>query len=149
MNDLEKVDVFSNLPKVSNINCPVFLIHGIQDEVIPHTQSVELMNKIKYVFEWFPNRGNHSNITVKYRSKFYAKVKLFLEHLVYFKKQQNKSDLDITDESNLDTTKITINGFRNRTKIIKCEENYIQSERKNDKSNFSPIRSIILFIKNT
>ena len=38
----------------------------------------DMVNKIKYVYEWFPNRGTHSNITTQYRSKFYAKIKLYL-----------------------------------------------------------------------
>ena len=81
--------IFCNLSKVSEISCPVFLIHGLQDEVIPSGQSLEMMTKIKNSIEWFPKRGNHSNITVKYRSKFLSEVRQFLDQLNY--SQQSNS----------------------------------------------------------
>jgi hypothetical protein len=140
--ELEKIDVFCNLGKVSDISCPVFLIHGMQDDVIPQTQSFEMMKKIKYVYEWFPTRGNHFNITTKYRSKFYIKLKLFLEHLKYNKNKNSRCELDFSDDCNLDNTKITLNCTRPvKIKNIKCEENYIFTERKPDEMKQSPIRS--------
>lgn len=138
MEALEKMDVFCNLSKVENIRCPVFLIHGVLDDVIPHVQSLEMVNKIKYVYEWFPNRGTHSNITTQYRSKFYAKIKLFLEHLNYFRKNETKSFTSFEDEAIEGMKNISLNENRKKIKNIKCEENYIKCEKKIDKLESSP-----------
>ncbi len=115
--ELEKIDCFCNIGKVSEIKCPIFLIHGKQDEVIPYEQSLEMMKKMKYVYEWFPQRGNHTNIISKYRSKFYSKVKLFLDHLNYTNKSKSKTH----GEKSENISKVSINGLMKVT----CEENYM------------------------
>lgn len=62
---------------VNCINCPVFLIHGKKDNLISHVNSINLGIKIKNKLEWYPKSGDH-NIIVKYRAKFYNKLKFFL-----------------------------------------------------------------------
>ena len=136
-NDLEKIDVFCNLSKVREINCPVFLIHGKKDDIIPHNQSIEMLKKIKHVYEWFPSNGNHNNITSKYRAKFYLKVKLFIEFLEYNKQnKRRKKELfnDPIQDSNGPSSRNMINIYT-RTKQIKCEENYIKTEGNYDNYN--------------
>ena len=148
MDDLEKIDVFCNLSKVENIRCPVFLIHGVQDDIIPHSQSIEMINKIKYVYDWFPNRGTHQNITTHYRYKFYAKIKLFIEHLKYFKKNESGSDSDFIEDSVLEKKKISVDGNKKKLKNVKYEENYMQCEKKQQQfDNSSPVESKILNFK--
>jgi pimeloyl-ACP methyl ester carboxylesterase len=157
--DYEKADVFCNLSKVHNITCPVLLIHGMQDDVIPQTQSEELLNRIKHVFEWFPRRGSHSNILTKYRTKFYAKVKLFLEHVEYSKNNVGSCNFDnyengivtknsagnLLEKHNENSKKI--NSISKTTNIIlkknyiKCEENF---NRESTSLMSSPIKSKII-----
>lgn len=143
--DLEKIDVFCNLSKVSSINCPVFLIHGMQDEVIPQSQSKDMMNKIKCVYEWFPRAGTHTNILVKYRYKFYSKVKLFIDHLNYTGSAKKKF---LADSGNKNDTVNTSDGaviYGRNTKRIKCDDDYIKCEFDGNGINYrrlsSPIRS--------
>jgi hypothetical protein len=120
--ELQKIDVFCNLSKVSEINCPVFIIHGMLDDVIPHTQSIEMVTKIKYVYDWFPNHGTHNNILYKYRAKFYSKVSSYLEYLSH--KDTTKSKDDVMDFDEQEKFKISINTHR-KDKKINYEENYM------------------------
>lgn len=115
--ELEKYDMFCNLTKAANIKCPVFLIHGGNDEVLPQDHSLQMMKKIKFVYEWFPPRGTHNNILTKYRGKFYSKIKLFFEHLKYNNPQTSASDIE--------QSRISLK------KGIKCEENYLLTEKEN------------------
>ena len=87
---LEKIDVFCNLKKITEVNCPIFLIHGKKDEIIPFSQSEEMAKYIKIKHEWYPKNGDHGNILTKYRSKFFTKCKIFIENLIYF---ENKNTL--------------------------------------------------------
>jgi hypothetical protein len=90
--ELEKIDVFCNHGKASEIACPVFIIHGQKDEVIPIEQVKEMGKRIKTVNEWFPSMGTHNNIFNKFRNKFVTKVKLFIEYLNYY--QQKLGNVD-------------------------------------------------------
>ena len=38
---------FENIEKIKNVNCPILLIHGLLDKLIPYKQSVELRSKVK------------------------------------------------------------------------------------------------------
>lgn len=77
----EICDVFNNFNKINDVECPIFLIHGQLDDLIPYEQSIEMAKNIKKLYEWYPTHGDHNNILVKYRSKFIQKTNLFLEHL--------------------------------------------------------------------
>jgi hypothetical protein len=98
-------DVFHRLPEVK---CPVLLVHGRQDEVTPFQRSADIINKIRYAFEWFPTKGTHNNLITKYRSKFLGKVKFFLEHLNYHsqKSTENMNSNEGTDISRVTDVKL-------------------------------------------
>jgi hypothetical protein len=84
-----KLDIFDSLAEVK---CPTLLIHGKQDQLTPFKKSSEMIEKIKYAFEWFPSKGTHNNLTTKFRTKLLGKIKFFLEHLNY---QTQKKQIDI------------------------------------------------------
>jgi hypothetical protein len=86
--DLDKIDVFCNIRKVIDISCPIFLVHGQKDEVIPIEQSIEMAKFIKNSYEWHPRNGDHSNIFSKYRTKFFQKCKFFFDYLSYYNNKQ-------------------------------------------------------------
>jgi len=90
--ELEKIDVFCNLEKASEILCPVLIIHGQKDKVIPINQCEELCNKIKNVYKWYPNNGTHSNILTEYRMKFYSQMKYFLDSITLFNVNKDEND---------------------------------------------------------
>lgn len=88
--DLDSIDVFCNNSKIKNIDCPIFLIHGQKDEVIPFKTIKEMTIEIPELYEWFPKHGNHSNILTRYRSKFFQKMKFFIDYIEYNKKNEIK-----------------------------------------------------------
>lgn len=90
--DLDKIDVFCNIRKVVDISCPIFLVHGHRDEVIPIEQSIEMAKFIKNSYEWHPRHGDHSNIFTKYRTKFFQKCKFFFDYISYHNKQRVSSN---------------------------------------------------------
>jgi surfactin synthase thioesterase subunit len=90
--DLEKIDVFSNIKKISDVSCPIFMIHGQKDEIIPIEQSIELAKYIKHPYEWHPRKGDHSNILTEYRTKFFQKCKFFFEYLNFFNKNKKQEE---------------------------------------------------------
>lgn len=54
-----------------NVTCPVLLIHG-QANKIAHYSLIQAFAKLlKTVDEWYPSNGSYSNITIRYRRKFY------------------------------------------------------------------------------
>jgi hypothetical protein len=91
LKELEKVDVFCNISKILDISCPIFLIHGKKDQIIPVTQSNEMAKYMKIVIEWHPRNGDHSNILTFYRTKFFQKLKYFLDYLNYFEVRESSS----------------------------------------------------------
>ncbi len=86
---LEKFDVFCNIKKIQEVNCPVFIIHGKKDDIIPVSQSEEMLKYVKIHYEWFPKNGDHINILTKYRMKFITKCKIFLNNLSCFERKKN------------------------------------------------------------
>jgi hypothetical protein len=101
--DLEKYDFFNNISKIGEINCPILVIHGQKDEIIPYSQGVEICKKIKLLSKWFPSKGTHNNIFTKNRSKFYMKLQLFFDHLqIYNRKTVIEYDQVNTKEAKLD-----------------------------------------------
>ena len=87
---LEKHDVFCNIKKIREVICPIFLIHGKKDDIIPFNNCEQMAKYIKIKHEWYPKNGDHCNILTKYRTKFYSKLKTFLNKLEYLDNKQYK-----------------------------------------------------------
>lgn len=87
-----KRDIFCNISKAPDIKAPVFLIHGMKDNVIPIKQSRNLAKKMKRVIEWYPSQGDHSNIISNYRSAFFSQIRDFLENLLHYSHSLKRID---------------------------------------------------------
>jgi hypothetical protein len=111
--ELDKYDCFCNLNKVKEVYCPIFIIHGLKDEVIPHKQSIEMSARIRFLYQWYPRHGNHNNILFLYRYKFFTKLKIFFEHIKHFYTKKNKFDID--------SSKVTKFNYN-------LQENYLENE---------------------
>ena len=56
-------DMFPNIDRMKNINCPVLVIHSIKDEVVPIYHGEKLYEASKYKFEpFFVDWTNHNNV---------------------------------------------------------------------------------------
>lgn len=115
--ELEKIDIFCNIGKISDINSPIFLIHGQADDTIPISHSYEILKKVKNANTWFPKRADHDNIFCKYRRKFYEKLNVFLEKVEIFHTEINKTSYIQSEEdlANLDSDDLFINKRFNRS----------------------------------
>ena len=117
--ELEKIDIFCNIGKISEINSPIFLIHGQSDKTIPISHSYEILKKVKNANTWFPKKADHNNIFCKYRRKFYEKLSVFLEKVEIFHTENNKISYLPSEENlaNSDTDDLYINNQDNINNI--------------------------------
>jgi hypothetical protein len=110
-NEYEKIDVFPNFIRISEIHCPIFLIHGHRDNMIPVKQVIEMGKSIRALYQWYPSDGDHNNILIKYRCKFFTKCKMFFDYVKFFKNSQN-----------------TNKSFSSKNLSFRFEESYIAYE---------------------
>jgi len=97
--DFNKEDILFG--KISEISCPIFLIHGQEDKKIPISQSFEIFQKVKNANTWFPKKGDHYNIFTTYRRKFYEKFQIFFDKVGIFHCQERRSTTFLTDDLNI------------------------------------------------
>ncbi|KAH8738835.1 hypothetical protein FG386_002290 [Cryptosporidium ryanae] len=72
-------DAFKNLDKIQKVNCPVFVIHGTGDTIIPFNHGEMLYKLAPNKFTpWFVNGANHCNIEVNWRGELVVRIKRFL-----------------------------------------------------------------------
>ena len=112
--DLNRIDFFSNCSKITEISCPIFLIHGTKDEIIPIQQVIKMGRSIRKLYQWYPSKGDHNNIITKYRKKFYTKCKMFFDYI------------KILSQGNDTYYQTNANSSRNIS--FKIEESYMDSE---------------------
>lgn len=78
-------DVFANIDKVKRVCCPVFIIHGTRDEIVPvwHGQGLYeacVKRGIAHKPHWIPG-GDHNNIESQAGDIFFDELAKFLQHL--------------------------------------------------------------------
>ena len=87
------IDKFPNIDRVKNIDCPVFIIHGRRDEVVPfyHAEEMYAASKVKYPPYYVENAG-HNNVE-KYAPDYLKRIKQFLDDVdVFVKMRQEASE---------------------------------------------------------
>lgn len=143
-----KLSTVNSNYNVNDIACPVFLIHGQKDNIIPVSHSHELSEEIKYSgksYCWFPKKGTHYNIMYDLRRKFYRKFMYFLDLIERFHKQINenlmfKSDLNIKPISHISNVSIgkprEENYIANKNQYNNNKELESSSFEGNNSSNF-------------
>lgn len=78
-------DIIANIDKVSQMSCPVFIIHGTRDEIVPcwHGQALyEACAKKDIAFDphWVEG-ADHNNLETQAGDAFYDRFSKFLQHL--------------------------------------------------------------------
>ncbi|OII72219.1 uncharacterized protein cubi_01552 [Cryptosporidium ubiquitum] len=75
-------DAFKNLEKIQKVKCPVFVIHGTADTIIPfnHGEMLYKLSPNKYT-PWYVNGANHCNIELNWRGELISKVKQFIDYI--------------------------------------------------------------------
>jgi len=73
-------DIFNNQAEIGSIRCPVLVIHGTDDPVVPFSHGKRLFEKAPQpkTFTWIED-GGHSDIIEKYPEVYYTSLNRFLE----------------------------------------------------------------------
>ncbi|GBG26185.1 Monoacylglycerol lipase ABHD12 [Hondaea fermentalgiana] len=75
-------DMFCNIDRVSNICCPIMIVHGTRDEIVPfwHGQELYLATQEKFRYEpyWATDVG-HNNIEVAVTKLLFARLRDFFK----------------------------------------------------------------------
>ena len=82
-------DIFSNIDRIKNVNCPVCIIHSIKDEIIPFYHAKELYKNVRNKFDpLYIDNTSHNNIdknsddAYKHLQKFFSFLDPDYESLV-------------------------------------------------------------------
>jgi len=79
-------DVFPNVSRVRDVTCPVFIMHGTKDDVVPfyHGRNLyeALPENIQYCSPFWAENMGHNNIEADMTSLFIKKLKRFLLNLL-------------------------------------------------------------------
>jgi abhydrolase domain-containing protein 17 len=76
-------DMFPNIDRMSKITCPLLMIHGTRDEIIPMQHSVDLYKSCSSSKkqEYYVEGAGHNNIEVIAGSKLFENMQSFIESL--------------------------------------------------------------------
>lgn len=91
------VDMFQNINKLPKVKCPVYIMHGTKDDIIPVEHGKELYSVVPNEFKFDPvwvQGANHHDIMEKMTLRTYIKkLQDFIEYCDNFqKKQRYKED---------------------------------------------------------
>ena len=85
------MDIFANIDKIDKVTAPVFIMHGLSDEVIAYSHGEQLYNcatKARFKDLWLIPGVGHNDILDHYESEVYERIRQFI------------SKLDETDDKN-------------------------------------------------
>merc|ERR1711920_770388 len=75
-------DLFPNVDRIGDIVCPVYIVHGTKDEIIPFWHAEELVKNCKVSYPpYFVENGGHNNLEIVARQPFYDNFSKFLNWL--------------------------------------------------------------------
>ena len=85
------IDKFPNIDRVKKIDCPVFIIHGRRDEVVPfyHAEELHAASKIPYPPYYVDNAG-HNNVE-KFAVDYMKRMRQFLDDTDVFVAKRNEA----------------------------------------------------------
>ena len=91
---------------IKSIECPCFVIHGLEDMCVHKDYSIKINKYLMLVDKWFPKRGSHTNLLEQhYLKKLVRKIKEFLasfklcNEIDGVKGQHNKYNIIMDDYS--------------------------------------------------
>ncbi len=74
-------DAFNNIAKIKNIKCPVLIIHGSKDTIIPFSMGEEIYDAITTTKKLVKIEGaGHNDLSTEYYELYWAPIKSFLQH---------------------------------------------------------------------
>merc|ERR1712232_179249 len=77
-------DMFCNIDKIPKVQCPVYIVHGTKDEIVPFSHGQDLAKNCRKGLArepyWVEN-GGHNNLEIVARQPFYDNFAKFLQWL--------------------------------------------------------------------
>lgn len=77
-------DIFANVDKIGKVECPVYVVHGTKDEIIPFWHAEDLVRNCRKGLAYQPywvQDGGHNNLEIVARQPFYDNFSKFLQWL--------------------------------------------------------------------
>ena len=95
-------DKFPNIDRMPNVECPVFIIHGKRDEIVPFYHARELHNATQHKYPpYYVDGAGHNNVE-KFASDYLQRIKQFISHVDRFVIERNlqleRDGEDLSDE---------------------------------------------------
>lgn len=70
---------FNNIGKIKSVRCPVLIIHGTKDKIIPFTMGEEIYQNARTPKKLVEIKGaNHNNLSTRYAHKYWPPIKDFI-----------------------------------------------------------------------
>ena len=74
-------DKFPNIDRMAGIDCPVFIIHGRRDEIVPFYHAEELWSQCKCPYPpYYVDGAGHNNVE-KFATDYLMRIRLFIQHI--------------------------------------------------------------------
>lgn len=71
-------DAFNNIGKIVNTSCPILVIHGTQDNVIPFEMGKKIYNRARTEKQFVGIEGaNHNNLSTTYKTSYWPPIDAF------------------------------------------------------------------------
>lgn len=90
------IDTFPNIDRASKIMCPVLVVHGDMDELVPKLQAERLFQKIRQkgnaVRPLFIPTAKHNNVVEDFHSIVFGRYLMFLDELKAMKADRKSMD---------------------------------------------------------
>lgn len=86
-------DMFPNVDRIGKVLCPVYIVHGTKDEIIPFYHAEDLVANCREGIAYPPylvENGGHNNLELIARQPFYDH---FLKFLQWLEKEELSEDL--------------------------------------------------------
>jgi fermentation-respiration switch protein FrsA (DUF1100 family) len=76
-------DMFPNIDRIGKIRCPMLIIHGTRDEIVPMQHSVDLYEacKSQHKYNYYVEGAGHNNIESIAGGKLFESMQNFVEFL--------------------------------------------------------------------
>lgn len=76
-------DSFNNIGKIEDVLCPVLILHGSRDDIIPIAMGEAIFEKVRSKKKFVEIKGaNHNNLSAGYSSAYWPPIAEFLNSLL-------------------------------------------------------------------
>ncbi|GJQ12075.1 hypothetical protein GpartN1_g3866.t1 [Galdieria partita] len=75
-------DMFVNIHKISLVRCPVLIVHGCRDQVVPFSNGLDLYKRCRLAVDplWITD-GGHNNLELHHREVMIERYQRFLDYI--------------------------------------------------------------------